>query len=1143
MSLCHDTGPNEILAVTGDEDLFMHRANFWMVIAKSILIIASVVLLISCRSRSAEVPAEPHHKTQVSPNDANDPIPITVSESITTRPSDQVSGSQQDGNSEPMITPPVDTRNLETTPVDLGLTIATGTVVHADALNLREGPDLESTVVGLLFEGDQIQVLAWQEPWRFVCCLADGLTSGWVHGDYLQTNMTGADQVSPAAINHYSQGIAKYKQGQYVEAIHELGQVISIESQWIQGYLARGHVQKAQGLYSEALADFDQVLLLDEYNIGAANAKFCAELHEAQIAGTVQDISHEDNFPIQADVHYRLRWTDGIVTASIHSAGAFVSPYPETQSVKLFKVPDCLRPPAAVTREIASSVTSVGSSRDPEQDTSAWARLRLEPEGQVLLEGSLERKTGEPPGFSWALVWHTRDAQPKVCNRNDRIQNLILNAISHDDCSAVTWQQLAEIRILGMRSESEPPDQISGQTFTLADPIYHSIPPIYDGPSPIFESAPKPAGGGNFVVTESRIAKVGRGNNDYSRAYIRHPWELAGLSGLEELALIVEPLNMEKNWPVGLLEHSPHLSSLVVWTDNHILPEDFLSGVPRITHLHLFAPKLESLPNNFLANNPLLTELTLEFGELREFPEDLLNHNANLEVLALRIPNAPLPTSILQQVPQLTHLYLYISGSEPLPADFLAPVPLLQELLLAGDMTRMPPNFLVPVPELTHLTLWSDQLTTIPAEFLRPVPRLTRLILWVNGLTKVPHDFLQPVSKLQELMLWMDQVSKIPADLLALQSKLEVLHLYLHGIRKWPTNLLAPAPHLGELTLDARSVQEVPDNFLADMPQLTALTLWVESLRSLPEDTLALAPVLSKLAVWGPRLSDLPNRFLAQAPQLTGLVMQIDGVTRLPETLLETSNHLADFFLEGDKLIALPASLLANSPALERTSLQSSSLPMLPPGFLAHVPLLTDVALHLPSLTVLPPDFLVQAPQLQFLRLRLDTLPQLPGGFLSDTPQLSYLYLEAYSLEEVPQTFLQQASNFLFVDLETTRLTGIPDQVWPHLFWGDSFYYFLVTESEVNLRTGPGGNHTVIDLLDKNQVAKVLAPPLRNSDGLWFRAIVMAGWDFPHGQEAFWISGEYLAPKSRSYVPRGPHFFPACIYTHSCPSQDKLYMP
>ena len=196
--------------------------------------------------------------------------------------------------------------------------------------------------------------------------------------------------------------------------------------------------------------------------------------------------------------------------------------------------------------KIASSVTSAGSSPDLEQDPSAWARLRLEPEGQVLLEGSPERKPGEPPGFSWSLVWHTRDAQPKVCIRNDRIQNLILKAISQDDCNTVTWQQLADIRTLKMRSEPEPRNQIKGQTLTLADPMYHRIPPIYDDLSPIFDSAPKPAGGANIIVTESRIAKYGQGNTDYSRAHIRHPRELAGLSGLEELDLEVGPLRIEK---------------------------------------------------------------------------------------------------------------------------------------------------------------------------------------------------------------------------------------------------------------------------------------------------------------------------------------------------------------------------------------------------------------------------------------------------------------------------------------------------------------------------------------------------------------------------------------------------------------------
>lgn len=59
--------------------------------------------------------------------------------------------------------------------------------VHADVLNLRSGPSTSFTVLGQLRKDHAVELLERNEDgtWWRVCCLADGVTEGWIAGAYL----------------------------------------------------------------------------------------------------------------------------------------------------------------------------------------------------------------------------------------------------------------------------------------------------------------------------------------------------------------------------------------------------------------------------------------------------------------------------------------------------------------------------------------------------------------------------------------------------------------------------------------------------------------------------------------------------------------------------------------------------------------------------------------------------------------------------------------------------------------------------------------------------------------------------------------------------------------------------------------------
>lgn len=129
-------------------------------------------------------------------------------------------------------TPFPDTPPSEPMSEEVELTFASSTVVNALALDLRERPDIESAVAGLLNENDLVQVFDWEWAWRFVCCLADGITAGWVLGECLHALLAGDDKVPRAAIALYSEGFANTRQRHWGEAIAEFDKAASIEPRW-----------------------------------------------------------------------------------------------------------------------------------------------------------------------------------------------------------------------------------------------------------------------------------------------------------------------------------------------------------------------------------------------------------------------------------------------------------------------------------------------------------------------------------------------------------------------------------------------------------------------------------------------------------------------------------------------------------------------------------------------------------------------------------------------------------------------------------------------------------------------------------------------------------------------------------------------
>lgn len=750
---------------------------------------------------------------------------------------------------------------------------------------------------------------------------------------------------------------------------------------------------------------------------------------------------------------YHLQRTGPTVTARISLQPDPSSLPPDTGSAFLFTVPQGWRPAQTVVWEVAQMP---GDPEGATEDPPAKLSLIVDVDGVVRYRAPLG-----PGRQTIALAWPVAGAQPDLCSRPARVREAILEALSAPDdsplpCEAVTWSQLAQIRELSVGAGH--PEHLAGLTGLQQVRLF--------------------LGGG--IGVPGILAQMPQVRNLHlivEDLEMLHPDLLASVPQVQRLTL--GSSHRLRSLPQGLLNHTPHLESLILkgtdeffpYAQLRLLPEGLLAPVPHLTHLEIASIRLEHLPWDFLDSSSQLQSLTLETYQLEQLPSDFLDGAPHLTDLTLLTNQALfLSPDLLVPVPRLRTLHLTTLSSHPLAADFLAPVPRLHSLRLwHGQTTPLPVDFLVPVPrlrELELLTSW-DQATNVlipvqgtmdlpPPAFWTQVSELTTLTLWPGpALPALPPDFLAPLPHLTALSLktfhtergWGPAYSRtqplgLPPDLWDQAPQLR--NVFLDGdfrpedlpasrlalsvsreIR--PEGLQVQAELVTHLTLTGSHWSpSVPRDLLAHFPQLTHLALHPGLLGDLPWDLLAHAPRLTHLTLLVDGSAALLPDLLAYAPTLTQLSLQADGLTALPPDFRLSVPGVTHLTLRADSLTTLPDTFLDGVPALRQLALEANALTALPAGFLDGNPDLTHLALEANALSTLPAAFLQQSPKLTHLVLQADGLMALPEAFLADTEDLIQLTLQAEGLRALPHHFLAHPSALTHLSLQGNRLESLP---------------------------------------------------------------------------------------------------------------------
>ena len=514
------------------------------------------------------------------------------------------------------------------------------------------------------------------------------------------------------------------------------------------------------------------------------------------------------------------------------------------------------------------------------------------------------------------------------------------------------------------------------------------------------------------------------------------------------------------------LSHVPRLTRLTVDARTS-LPETFLEGVARLTHLTVTVREGLELPDALLAPVPRLTHLTVAVrGDDLELPGDWLAPVPALESLQLggqypaavlaqllaHMPrltrltvssSSPLSETFLPAMPRLTHLTLKVAGATALPEHLLARVPALTHLTLKANSLALPGGFFAQAPHLTALTLDVTGSISLPARLLDPVPQLTELWIDTGGTTSLPADFLMHAPHLETLSLDVKSLEAFPADFLTHAPYLESLRLSVGNLRAFPAGFLSHAPRLETLHLIAAEsglppLTSLPEGFLAHAPRLVELRLHVPRLQTLPPGFLTHMPRLETLeldyvkhALYSPSkmvmpLASLPEGFLSHAPRLRQLTLELALVEQFPADFLAHAPQLRHLSLDANGVSALPPDFLARHPGLETVRLLANGVADLPRGFLGRSPRLRSLLLDLQQVEALPEGFLTQAPRLHAVELGVNQVATFPADFLAHAPHLELLNLRALNLTALPPDFLAHAPHIHTLGLAMPLLEPMP---------------------------------------------------------------------------------------------------------------------
>ena len=464
--------------------------------------------------------------------------------------------------------------------------------------------------------------------------------------------------------------------------------------------------------------------------------------HSAEPALVARDFA---NLAVHWKGSFLLERKVKTVTAKISSVRSPVQYSARQDPEPLFAVPKGFQLATDLQWEVKGWHVTAEGAPDPANPEPRKFTLRVASDGIVSYVDNLQVEGIGYLRFSVSIAWPKEGLKPQLWERSPSVQAALLAALTlhgsdPPNCSDVTWEQLASIRVLG---------------------------------TPL------------------------SGSNSMGKVSPMYTDDLAGLSGLEEVHIQVDYSLRE-----GLLAPAPNLQTLALsagqlYSDYFAhdlslpnLPADLLVYTPTLTTLKLNTFLLNDFPLDFLALAPELTNLDLWYrfhavsvgpwpwSGNQPVPENLLAHTPHLNALNLRAGvDVTLPADIFVPFPQLKELGLYLGTASEFPPDLLVPVPELSKIEIDALGTAGPDDFLVDVTDLEILVFNMSELSGLPDGFLALSPQLSSAELNLNGLNSLPTEFLAHAPQLTNLELEAYGLLEFPETFLNEVPKLTKLHL------------------------------------------------------------------------------------------------------------------------------------------------------------------------------------------------------------------------------------------------------------------------------------------------------------------------------------------------------------------------------